>query len=72
MGYGNGKNGGNYIAPALAARIYGDKSAFFRCAFIGLQDTLWDAVGRHYFQECNISGGIDFIFGNGQSQYEVE
>ncbi|KAK9949214.1 hypothetical protein M0R45_004747 [Rubus argutus] len=26
--------------------------------------------GRHYFYSCNISGAIDFIWGNGQSIYE--
>ncbi|CAN1219471.1 Probable pectinesterase 66 [Linum perenne] len=59
------------LVPALAARIYGDKSAFYDCAFIGVQDTLWDAQGRHYYLNCYIEGAIDFIFGNGQSFYEV-
>ncbi|KAK3194304.1 hypothetical protein Dsin_025614 [Dipteronia sinensis] len=58
------------VTQALAARIYGDKSAFYDCAFIGLQDTLWDVQGRHYFKNCYIEGGIDFIFGSGQSIYE--
>ncbi|XWS76673.1 hypothetical protein CRYUN_Cryun01aG0197700 [Craigia yunnanensis] len=60
----------NKIMPALAARIYGDKSAFYSCAFFGLQDTLWDVQGRHYFYNCYIEGGFDFIFGRGQSIYE--
>ncbi|KAK7269437.1 hypothetical protein RIF29_22163 [Crotalaria pallida] len=58
------------VVPALAARIYGSKSAFYDCNFIGFQDTLWDVQGRHYFKECTIEGAIDFIFGNGQSYYE--
>ncbi|XP_031274134.1 probable pectinesterase 66 [Pistacia vera] len=58
------------IKQAVAARIYGDKSAFYRCVFVGLQDTLWDSTGRHYFYQCHIGGAIDFIFGNGQSMYE--
>lgn len=64
-------NGVNLVKPALAARIYGDKSAFFGCGFIGLQDTLFDVQGRHYFKTCYIEGAIDFIFGSGQSFYEV-
>ncbi|KAL4369329.1 hypothetical protein GQ457_05G001590 [Hibiscus cannabinus] len=64
-------DGNNPVAPALAARIYGDKSAFYNCAFYGLQDTLWDVEGRHYFYRCYIEGAIDFIFGSGQSIYEV-
>lgn len=59
------------ILKGVAARISGDKSAFYQCAFVGLQDTLWDDGGRHYFRNCAIAGGIDFIFGAGQSHYEV-
>ncbi|OIW07086.1 hypothetical protein TanjilG_02720 [Lupinus angustifolius] len=58
------------VVPALAARIYGDKSVFHDCNFIGFQDTLWDVEGRHYFKDCTIEGAIDFIFGYGQSYFE--
>ncbi|XP_022742403.1 putative pectinesterase 52 [Durio zibethinus] len=58
------------VTQAVAARILGDKSAFFQCGFLGLQDTLWDALGRHYFSMCHIEGADDFIFGSGQSFYE--
>ncbi|CAN1219484.1 Probable pectinesterase 66 [Linum perenne] len=66
-----GDNSTTLLVPALAARIYGDKSAFYNCGFIGVQDTLWDVQGRHYYLNCYIEGAIDFIFGNGQSFYEV-
>ncbi|KAF3975704.1 hypothetical protein ACB098_02G103600 [Castanea mollissima] len=55
---------------AVAAMINGDKSVFYRCGFYGLQDTLWDVQGRHYFNKCTIQGAVDFIFGAGQSIYE--
>uniref|UniRef100_A0ACD5YYL8 Uncharacterized protein n=1 Tax=Avena sativa TaxID=4498 RepID=A0ACD5YYL8_AVESA len=55
---------------ALAAMVAGDRSAFHGCAFYGFQDTLCDLFGRHYFRDCFIKGGIDFIFGYGQSIYE--
>ncbi|GMY17073.1 putative pectinesterase 55 [Fagus crenata] len=58
------------VVQAVAARILGDKTAFYKCAFLGVQDTLWDDQGRHYFHKCYIEGAIDFIFGNGQSIYE--
>ncbi|KAK8651567.1 hypothetical protein V6N13_141166 [Hibiscus sabdariffa] len=58
------------VSQAVAARVLGDKSAFFECGFLGLQDTLWDALGRHYFFRCHIEGAEDFIFGTGQSFYE--
>lgn len=50
--------------------VYGDKTTFYRCGFVGVQDTLWDVQGRHYFHRCSISGAVDFIFGSGQSMYE--
>ncbi|XP_020206971.1 putative pectinesterase 10 [Cajanus cajan] len=59
------------ITQAVAARIHGDKCAFFNCSFLGVQDTLYDEYGRHYYHNCYIQGGIDFIFGNGQSVFEA-
>ena len=59
------------MKPAVAALISGDKSAFYYCGFYGVQDTLWDSAGRHFFYECRIEGAVDFIFGAGQSIYEV-
>lgn len=59
------------MRTAVAAKISGDKSSFYRCGFLGLQDTLWDVQGRHYFKLCSIQGAVDFIFGSGQSIYEV-
>ncbi|XP_017414270.2 putative pectinesterase 52 [Vigna angularis] len=56
--------------PSLAARIAGDKSAFYNCSFVGFQDTVWDELGRHYFKNCMIEGAVDFIFGDGQSYYQ--
>ncbi|CAB4284041.1 unnamed protein product [Prunus armeniaca] len=55
---------------APAAFIGGDKASFHNCGFIGVQDTLSDAIGRHYFYNCTVVGAIDFIFSNGQSIYE--
>ncbi|MED6194079.1 hypothetical protein PIB30_025328, partial [Stylosanthes scabra] len=60
----------NPKVPAVAAMISGDKSYFYRVGFFGLQDTLWDDQGRHYYKLCTIQGAIDFIFGAGQSLFE--
>lgn len=57
-------------AQAVALQISGDQSAFYSCAFLGAQDTLYDHRGRHYFKSCWIQGSIDFIFGDGLSFYE--
>ncbi|CAH9079063.1 unnamed protein product [Cuscuta epithymum] len=60
----------NRLKPAVAAMINGDNTAFYKCGFAGVQDTLLDAQGRHYFKNCIIEGSIDFIFGGGQSLYK--
>ncbi|KAK6930565.1 Pectinesterase, catalytic [Dillenia turbinata] len=39
---------------AVAALINGDRASFYNCSFYGLQDTLWDNQGRHYFKDCFI------------------
>jgi hypothetical protein len=59
------------ITWAPAFYIQGDKVSFYRCGFIGIQDTLTDWQGRHYFESCYIEGAIDFIWGGGQSIYQV-
>lgn len=56
---------------AVALRIAGDKSMFFKARFLGSQDTLLDETGTHYFFHCFIQGSIDFIFGNARSLYQV-
>ncbi|KAK2453545.1 pectinesterase [Trifolium repens] len=61
---------GNRMLPAVAAMVSGDKAHFHSVAFLGLQDTLWDDAGRHYYTNCFIQGATDFIFGAGQSLYE--
>ncbi|XVE89550.1 hypothetical protein DITRI_Ditri20bG0005100 [Diplodiscus trichospermus] len=61
---------GKPMTWAPAALINADMAAFYRCGFIGLQDTLTDSQGRHYFENCYIEGAVDFIWGNGKSIYQ--
>ncbi|PKI76132.1 hypothetical protein CRG98_003493 [Punica granatum] len=61
---------GKPIERAPAAHIHADKASFYQCAFVSLQDTLSDSIGRHYFESCYIKGAIDFIWGRGQSIYQ--
>lgn len=53
---------------ALAIRINGDQDIFRNCRFLGWQDTIFGDRGRHYFQDCSITGATDFIFG-GATEY---
>ncbi|XP_071937496.1 putative pectinesterase 11 [Coffea arabica] len=55
---------------AVALRVSGDRAAFYGCAIVSYQDTLLDDAGRHYYSNCYIEGGVDFICGNGASLFE--
>ncbi|KAI3954716.1 hypothetical protein MKW92_040395 [Papaver armeniacum] len=48
----------------------GNRISFYECGFYGLQDTLWDVQGLHYYKSCFIEGSADFIFGLAQSMFE--
>ncbi|CAI8607415.1 unnamed protein product [Vicia faba] len=59
------------VVQAKAAKIHADKCAFYSCSFLGVQDTINDDDGRHYYNNCYIQGSTDFIYGNGQSLFEA-
>ncbi|KAF1894212.1 hypothetical protein Lal_00004136 [Lupinus albus] len=58
------------VTQAVAVRVHADKCAFINCGFIGVQDTLYDSIGRHYYHNCYIQGATDFIFGSGRSIFK--
>ncbi|CAN1139838.1 Putative pectinesterase/pectinesterase inhibitor 24 [Linum perenne] len=49
---------------AVALMCNGDMSVFYRCNFDAFQDTLYPHANRQFYSHCNISGTVDFIFGN--------
>ncbi|KAI3877141.1 hypothetical protein MKW92_011337 [Papaver armeniacum] len=60
----------NPIHEAAAAMVMGNRISFYECGFYGLQDTLWDVQGLHYYKSCFIEGSADFIFGLARSMFE--
>ncbi|XP_068655874.1 pectinesterase-like [Aristolochia californica] len=49
---------------AVAMRSDSHRSAFFRCSFLGYQDTLFANINHQFYRSCDIVGTIDFIFGD--------
>ncbi|OVA07049.1 Pectinesterase [Macleaya cordata] len=55
---------------AVALRVSGDRAAFYGCRILSYQDSLLDDAGMHYYRDCYIEGGTDFICGNAASLFE--
>jgi pectinesterase len=64
------ENSAGPVGQALAITIIGDRAVFRNCRFLGWQDTLLSQTGRHYFENCYITGHVDFIFGGATAFFE--
>lgn len=61
------ENTAGMVGQAVAALVDSDCAIFYRCRFLGNQDTLYpfgkNRKIRQYYRECYIEGTVDFIFG---------
>ncbi|KFK37147.1 hypothetical protein AALP_AA4G219300 [Arabis alpina] len=57
-------NAGPKAEQAVALRIGADKSVVYRCSVEGYQDSLYTHKNRQFYRETDITGTVDFIFGN--------
>jgi pectinesterase len=57
-------------SQAVALRVSGDRCTFRRVALLGWQDTLLVEKQRQYFEDCTITGHVDFIFGGATAWFE--
>ncbi|CAI9114508.1 OLC1v1015245C1 [Oldenlandia corymbosa var. corymbosa] len=55
---------------AVALRSTSDQSVFYNCSFDAYQDTLYSHTNRQFYSNCDITGTVDFIFGNAAAIYQ--
>ena len=56
---------GMNVGQAVALKDYGDRNAYYNVKLLGYQDTHLTGNGRQYYQQSQINGTVDFIFGGG-------
>ncbi|BCM93296.1 pectinesterase A [Abditibacteriota bacterium] len=64
------ENSAGPVGQAVAVNVWSDRAVFRKCRFIGWQDTLLVNRNRQYFEDCFISGHVDFIFGASTAWFE--
>lgn len=62
--------GNGLQAVALAVMAGADNTVIEDCTLLGYQDTLLLNAGRSWLKDCEIAGGVDFIFGAGTAFFE--
>ncbi|KAF8027471.1 hypothetical protein BT93_E0392 [Corymbia citriodora subsp. variegata] len=68
MGFAN--TAGPAKQQAVAFRSQSDLSVMYCCAFDAFQDTLYVYANRQLYRDCDITGTVDFIFGNAAAVFQ--
>ncbi|KAG2309534.1 hypothetical protein Bca4012_081424 [Brassica carinata] len=55
---------------AVALRVGADKSVVYRCSVEGYQDSLYTHSKRQFYRDTDITGTVDFIFGNSAAVFQ--
>ncbi|XP_022148123.1 probable pectinesterase/pectinesterase inhibitor 39 [Momordica charantia] len=55
---------------AVAVLSEANYTAYYKCVFMGYQDTLYVRGAFQLFKECDVYGSIDFIFGDGLAIFQ--
>lgn len=55
---------------AVALVSASNHSAFYRCSFLGYQDTLFVQYNAQFYKECDIYGTVDTVFGNANAVFQ--
>jgi pectinesterase len=64
------ENSAGPVGQALALRVDGDHVRFRNCRFLDWQDTILLNRGRQLFENCYITGHVDFIFGGATAFFD--
>jgi pectin methylesterase-like acyl-CoA thioesterase len=56
---------GQFLGRAVALRDQGDKNIYKNVKLLSNQDTYYSGSNRYYFENSEIHGTVDFIFGGG-------
>ncbi|KAF9621102.1 hypothetical protein IFM89_016536 [Coptis chinensis] len=55
---------------AVAMRSSSNQSAYYRCSFLGYQDTLYVHMNVQFYRECEVHGTVDTVFGDATAVFQ--